>query len=506
MSRTGAVVAVEHLDKRFGATHALKSISAEFHAGQVHALVGENGAGKSTLGKALFGVLAPDSGTIYLDGEPVELRSPGDAMRRGLVGVAQELSLLPGRSVVDNLVLGMEHRTGPLVSDRSNRRFAAGLLERSGFDLDLDRRVGALSVADQQKVEIARALGRDARLVVHDEPTARLSSHEAMSLRAIVSDLAARGTAVVYVSHFLEEVLAVADTITVLRDGALIQSGPASEQDHDSLVKAMTGRTLDGVFPSVNPIANDAPVVLDVEGLTRPGEFADISFNIRAGEIVGLAGLVGSGRSEVALSVYGASKPAAGTATVLGQSTTGAVSQALRQRIAIIPESRRDQGLIIGRSVRENTTLPFLSRFRSASGLNGRAETAAATEACDDADVRVPSIDLSAAALSGGNQQKVLFARAMLADPNLLIADEPTRGVDVGAKRAIYELIADFAASGRAVLLISSEIEEVLGLSHRVLVMKNGRLVGEFAGDRLYESNILQAAFGAQTQDTESLA
>lgn len=498
-----AVVEVDSIDKSFGATHALKSVTASFLPGSVHAVVGENGAGKSTLGKVLFGALLPDSGTIRVNGEPTVLRSPADALSRGLVGVAQELSLLPSRSVVDNLVLGMEHSRGPLVDGRANRAFAVELLERAGFDLDLDRTVGSMSVADQQKVEIARALGRNARFVVLDEPTARLSTHEAMALRSIVRDLADKGAAVVYVSHFLEEVLAVADTVTVLRDGSHIRTGPAEDETHDSLVAGMTGRKLDSVFPAKTVIEPDAPVVLDVDGLRQDGVFDDVSFSIRRGEIVGFAGLVGAGRSEVALAVYGASKIDAGTASVNGVDTTGGVTRAITNHVSLIPESRRDQGLVFGRSVKENTTLPYLDRFRSWFGVKRAAESTAAVDACAAADVKSDGIDIHMGSLSGGNQQKVLFARAMMGNPEVLIADEPTRGVDVGAKRSIYGLITDLAASGRAVLLISSEIEEIIGLSHRVLVMRQGKLVGEFAGDNLSEANILHAAFGAEADNPE---
>lgn len=500
-----ALVSVCNASKRFGATQALDDVCVDFEAGRVHGLVGENGAGKSTLCKIVLGVHAPDSGDVCLDGSPLRLASPADAAAHGLVGVAQELSLLPSMSILDNVVLGTEERWGPFVRDRANRRRVEALIAEHGLEVPLDGRAGSQSVADQQKVEILRALGRRSRLVVLDEPTARLASHETADLLGIVRSLAERGVAVVYISHFLSEVLSVADTVTIMRDGRIVRTGPAGLETHESLVEGMTGRQIDEIFPRKPPApTDDSPVVLRVEDLDSAGaEFSGVSLQIRAGEILGLTGLVGAGRSEVAHAVYGALAVAAGSVEVCGNRLSGGVEDALANGVSLIPESRREQGLIATRPVRDNTTLPHLGRFASWLGIRTGQELEAASEVCNDTGVRAESMLAPVAALSGGNQQKVLFARAALGEPRLLVADEPTRGVDVGSKRAIYEALSRMARSGCAVLLVSSELEEVIGTCHRALVMRRGRIVAEYEGREMTEANLLSAAFGAGHRATE---
>ncbi len=499
MKSAEALASVHNVSKRFGATRALEDVSVAFEAGRVHGLVGENGAGKSTLCGIVLGVHAPDSGSLALGGSLIRLDSPADGAARGLVGVAQELSLLPTMSVVDNVVLGSEERWGPLVNHRANRRRVEALIAQHGLEVPLDSRAGSLPVADQQKVEILRALGRESRLVVLDEPTARLASHEAADLCSTVRELAKQGVAVVYVSHFLNEVLSVADTVTVMRDGRIVRTGPAETETHESLVEGMIGRHIGEIFPP-KPLApaGDAGVVLRVKDLrSAGGEFSDVSFHIRAGEILGLAGLVGAGRSEVAHAVYGAGRVASGSVEVCDHRLSGSVEDALAHGVGLIPESRRDQGLMARRPVRDNTTLPHLRRFGGWLGIRTGQEQMAAGQACDDVGVRAGSMLVPVEALSGGNQQKVLFARAVLGEPRLLIADEPTRGVDVGSKRAIYEALNGMARSGCAVLLVSSDLEEVIGTCHRALVMRSGRIVAEFMGADMVDANLLAAAFGA---------
>ena len=499
MKPAEALVSVLNVSKRFGATHALEDVSVAFEAGRVHGLVGENGAGKSTLCGVVLGVHAPDSGGLVLGGSALRLDSPAQGAAHGLVGVAQELSLLPAMSVVDNVVLGTEEHWGPFVDHRASRRRVEALIAEHGLEVPLDSRAGSLPVADQQKVEILRALGRKSRLVVLDEPTARLASHEAADLCSTVRGLAEQGVAVVYVSHFLNEVLSVADTVTVMRDGRVVRTGPAEAETHESLVEGMTGRHIGEVFPPKPPApAGDAGVVLRVEDLcSAGGEFSDVSFQIRAGEILGLAGLVGAGRSEVAHAVYGAGRVASGSVEVCDRRLSGSVEDALASGVGLIPESRRDQGLVARRPVRDNTTLPHLRRFGGRLGIRAGREQTAAGQACDEVGVRAESMLAPVEALSGGNQQKVLFARAVLGEPRLLIADEPTRGVDVGSKRAIYEALNGMARSGCAVLLVSSELEEVIGTCHRALVMRRGRIVAEYAGADMVGANLLAAAFGS---------
>ncbi|MEZ5256611.1 MAG: sugar ABC transporter ATP-binding protein [Ilumatobacteraceae bacterium] len=299
----------------------------------------------------------------------------------------------------------------------------------------------------------------------------------------------------VFVSHFLDEVLAVADRVTIMRDGQVVRTSAASDETHTSLVEAMTGRRSGQLFPDRVPAPDDAPAVLTVEGLTREGQFSDIDLQVRAGEIVGLAGLVGAGRSELAHAIYGATRPDSGRVTIDGEPHRGTVADGIRRRIALIPESRRHQGLVMRRSVADNVTLPLLDRFRTMFGLSSRQISTVASDACRRAGVKAESMAIAVDSLSGGNQQKVLFGRSLLAAPKLLIADEPTRGVDVGAKQSIYELVVEMAANGCGVLLISSEIEEVIGLSHRIAVMRGGRIVAELTGAEMTEDNVLTAAF-----------
>jgi ABC-type sugar transport system ATPase subunit len=491
------LVELRGIAKRFGATLAVDGAGLVIRAGSVHALVGENGAGKSTLGKILGGVHEPDAGELLLEGEPVAFRSPRHALERGVTMIAQELSLVPTRDVVDNVYLGREDRRGPMLDRRRMRRRFAALVAETGIEVPADATVGRLSVAQQQQVEILRALARDARLIVMDEPTARLSATEAQALHAVVRSLAERGTAIVYVSHFLEEVLGLADVITVMRDGRLVKTSPASEETADSLVVSMVGRTLAATFPDRPPVDPDGSPVLRVEGLGRAGVFRDVSFVVRPGEIVGLAGLVGSGRTEVARAVFGVDARDSGRVFVGGREIPGdGVRRMIEAGVAMIPESRKDQGLMLGRPVRENVSLPYLDRLSRLGVVGRRAERTRTRTLTRAVDVRLASEEQPVFSLSGGNQQKVLFARWLMERPVVLIADEPTSGVDVAAKRAIYELLAELASGGVGVVLISSELEEVLGLAHRILVMREGTIVAEIPGEEATEHAVVEAAFG----------
>jgi simple sugar transport system ATP-binding protein/ribose transport system ATP-binding protein len=483
------------IGKAFGNTIALDGVSLRIAAGSVHALVGENGAGKSTLGRIIAGVLQPDSGQLLLRGTPIDLRSPRQALDHGIAMVAQELALVPRLTVAQNVFLGIEPRRTLFTRPRELTRRFEELAARAGFALPADAPVGTLPIAMQQQVEILRALARDAELLVLDEPTAALSGPEAEKLHAIVRSLAASGRTVILVSHFLREVLDLADTVTVLRDGRVVRTGPASGETEASLVGSMLGRSLGQTFPDRRPPASDASAVLEVRDLVAPGVHG-VSFTVRAGEIVALAGLVGAGRSEVARAVYGATARIGGDVSLLGASRWDRPAAALRAGIALVPESRTTEGLMLGRPVRENVSLASLWTRARAGFVRRRRERSDVASALEVCTVQAPA-ERAAGTLSGGNQQKLLFARATLTRPRLLIADEPTRGIDVGAKRAIYERITDIAAEGAAVLLISSETEEVLGLAHRVLVMRGGRIAAELTGDAMTESAILAAAFAA---------
>jgi ribose transport system ATP-binding protein len=502
----GVHVELRDVSKSFGGTHALAGVSLAIGHGSIHAMVGENGAGKSTLGKIISGVHSPDHGQLLLAGEPVRFRSPRDAISRGVILIAQELAIVPSLTVAENVFLGVEPRQAGFQNRRELRRRYTELAASVGFELDGDANVGRLRTADQQKVEILRALCRNAQLIVMDEPTAALSRPDAEALHLVVRQLARSGTTVVLVSHFLNEVLELADEVSILRDGRLVQTVAAAGQTEDSLLSAMLGRPLDAAFPPRRLVPAEAPVVLSVRGLTAPG-VNDVSFDLRAGEILGLAGLVGAGRTELARAVYRANRVRAGTVSVMGPagpagaagmvSVTGTPRTAMRAGLAMIPESRKEQGLLPGRSVVENVTLSSLAQVSRAGMVRPRPERRAVRDMLAKVDVRGGGQAVAASALSGGNQQKLLFARSLLRDPLVLIADEPTRGVDVGAKRAIYELLASLTGRGLGVLLISSDIEEILGLAHRVLVMRAGQIAAEFTGDAATEAAILGAAFGA---------
>jgi ABC-type sugar transport system ATPase subunit len=505
-------VELRDIGKSFGPARALEAVSLRIDRRSIHALVGENGAGKSTLGKILSGVISPDHGEMLLSGEPVRFHSPREAIARGIVLIAQELSLVPALSVAENIFLGTEpHRAGFVRRAALHRRYAE-LAGSVGFELDGDTPVGRLRIADQQKVEIMRALSRDAGLIVMDEPTAALSRPDVARLHETIRRLAGSGTTIVLVSHLLREVLDLAQEVTVLRDGRVVRTAHAADETEQSLLNAMLGRSLGATFPAQRPAGPAAPLVLSVAGLRAAG-VNGVSLDVRAGEIVGLAGLVGAGRTELARALQGASPVTAGTVSVGGggrdltgrrnarggrSRRPGSPRRALDAGIAMIPESRQEQGLLPVRPVTENVSLASLRQFSHFGLVRRRAERRAVEQMLGRVDVRASSPAAPAGTLSGGNQQKVLFARMLLCGPRVLVADEPTRGVDVGAKRTIYDLLTTLAADGLGVLLISSDIEEILGLAHRVLVMRMGKITAELSGSGLTEAAILGAAFDTE--------
>jgi ABC-type sugar transport system ATPase subunit len=518
----GTHVELADISKSFGGVRALDEISLTIATGSIHALVGENGAGKSTLGKILAGVITPDRGQLLIGGEPVTFHSPREAITRGIVLIAQELSIAPALSVAENVFLGTEPRRAGFVARRALRRRYDELAAAAGFELRGDLPGRGLRTADQQKVEILRALCRDARLIVMDEPTAALGRPDAQRLHQVIRRLAAGGTTIVLVSHFLREVAELADQVTILRDGRLVRTAAAADETEETMLSSMLGRSLSTTFPPRRPVTPDAPVVLAARGLSAPGVH-DVSLHVRAGEIVALAGLVGAGRTELARALCQAERVTAGTVTTAsGPLTQGPPGgrrrlsslrpvrgpyHALRAGLAMIPESRKEQGLLLERPIAENVSLASLARLSELGLVRRRAERQAVTSALDQVGVRVPAHTAQAApvsTLSGGNQQKALFARVLLRGPRVLVADEPTRGVDVGAKRAIYELLTSLAADGLGVLLISSDAEEILGLAHRVLVMRAGRIAAELRGEAMTEAAILGAAFGAPEMGPET--
>jgi len=483
--------------KYFGGTEALADVDVRIRRGSIHGLVGENGAGKSTLGRLIAGAITPDEGELHVDGRPVRFRSPREALRAGITLIAQELALAPKLSVLENVFLGVEPGFGGFLNGRAARERFNVLNERTGFGLEAGRRVATLRIAEQQKVEILRALARDARLLIMDEPTAALPAQDKERLLEIVRTLRGAGVTIVYVSHFLDEVLGLVDDVTVLKDGGVVLSTAAEGQTADSLVHAMVGRAVSLQKSATKPAFDRDRVVLSAQGLGRHGAFEDVSFDVRAGEIVGLAGLVGSGRSEVARAIFGADRLDAGTVAVEGTARRlRRPIDAVRAGIAMLPESRKDQGLLMRRPIRENIALPHLAQLSHGPFLDGRRERRAVGAVALKVDVRARTLTAPVRELSGGNQQKALFAKWLLQSPAVLIADEPTRGVDVGAKAAIHELLLSLAADGAAVILISSEFDEVARLAHRVLVMRTGRIVAEFEGTDVTEPALVHAAFG----------
>ncbi len=480
--------------KTFPGVRALDGVDLDVRAGEVHCLLGQNGAGKSTLIKVLAGAHRPDEGTIQWRGEEVTLANPNAAIARGISTIYQELDLVGGLSVAENIYLGHEMSRGGVLKRSETRKAARDLLHRLGHsEIRVDREVGTLPASGQQIVSMARALSHDTKLIVMDEPSAALDQQEVQTLFRVIRDLTAQGVAVVYISHRLEEIRQVGDRVTVLKDGRTVATDlPARGTTTADLIRLMTGRDIEYVFPDRPATASDGDVVLHVEGLALPKKFADVSFDVRAGEIVGLAGLVGSGRSEILETVYGARKASAGSVTVDGKRLrAGSVGGAVRAGIGLAPEERKSQGLLLDQAVYRNITVSSMSRFARAGFLDRGAERAKARELTESLDVRPTGVDRPVRNLSGGNQQKVVLARWLLRDCRVLLLDEPTRGVDVGARSEIYALIRSLAARGLAVVVVSSEVEEVLGLADRVLVVREGVVVHEGPAQDIDEHKVL---------------
>jgi len=480
--------------KTFPGVRALDGVDLEVRAGEVHCLLGQNGAGKSTLIKVLAGAHQPDEGVITWRGAPATLGSPVAALKMGVATMYQELDLVDGLSVAENIFLGHE----PASFGFSNRRVARGkareLMARLGHpEIPPGREVGMLSAAGKQLVSMARALVHDAGLIVMDEPTAALASDEVDNLFRVVEDLTDDGVAVVYISHRLDEIRRIGDRVTVLKDGRTVATNLAADTSTSELVNLMSGRQVDTVFPhrDVSTVDEDNEV-LRVENLSRGSEFADVSFTVRAGEIVGIAGLVGAGRSEVLETVYGARKSDSGVVWVNGKRLRpGSVIAAVAAGIGLAPEERKSQGLLLDQSVANNVTLASLPAYSRLGFTDHRKELKDSRATLERLDLRPADPRREVRTLSGGNQQKAVVARWLVRNTKVLLLDEPTRGVDVGARAELYRLIHELAATGVAVVLVSSEVPEVLGLSDRVLVMREGRVLTEAPANELTEAAIL---------------
>ncbi|WP_371634573.1 sugar ABC transporter ATP-binding protein [Streptomyces zaomyceticus] len=503
----GAGVAVENITKRFGTVQALDGVTLTFPPGQVTALMGENGAGKSTLLKILTGDHQPTEGRVLLDGTPVSFASPQDARRAGIRIIPQEPEIIPHVSVAENVYAGSLPRKSGRRLDRAElRRRITADLARLGFEkvIDPDQLGSRLTPAQRQLVEILRALTGEARVIAFDEPTSSLAENEAEALFALIGRLRAQGIAIVYVSHRMKEIFRLADRIAVLRDGASAGVLDAARTTESDVVRMMVGRDLSSLF--VRQDAARDEIVLELDGVTTD-DVTDISLRVRAGEVVALAGLMGAGRSELGLALAGDRPLRSGRIILNGRPLRlRSPKDAIRAGIGLAPEERKAQALFLQRSIRDNTSLVSLERLRRMRFVRGGREKAVAQEFSDRLRVRTPSIEHEVRKLSGGNQQKVVLARWLLRRPKVLILDEPTRGIDIGAKAEIYRIVADLARDGVALLVISSELPEVLGLADRVVVMQSGRITGELARAEATEEAILNLAMAEDLATTEDLA
>ncbi|MEV1244835.1 sugar ABC transporter ATP-binding protein [Nonomuraea sp. NPDC050022] len=489
-------LALANVSKSFGAVRALRDVSLELFAGEAHALAGENGAGKSTLVKTLAGVHRPDTGQVLLNGEPVVFAGPADAQQAGVAVIYQEPTLFPDLSVAENIFMGRQpRRTLGRIDRKEMHGQARRLFERLGVALDPEQPSRGLSIADQQLVEIAKALSREARVLVMDEPTAALSGNEVARLFSVVEALREHGCAILFISHRLDEIFSLCQRVTTLRDGAWIASEPVAGLTHDDLVRRMVGRELGTLYPKEEATLGE--VALQVDRLTREGVFTDVSFQVRRGEIVALAGLVGAGRSEVARAVFGVDRWDAGSVSVDGRPLpAGSPTAAMGAGLALVPEDRRQQGLVMELSIERNIGLTGLGSLRRGLTISRTAERDRAKDWAVRLRLKFARLSDGVGVLSGGNQQKVVLAKWLATKPSVLIVDEPTRGIDVGTKAEVHRLLSELAGQGIAVLMISSDLPEVLGMADRVLVMHEGRLTAELSRADATEESVMSAATG----------
>jgi ribose transport system ATP-binding protein len=485
--------ALRGISKQFPGVRALDDVSFDIRAGETHMLLGENGAGKSTLIKILCGVYLADAGSFYANGEPVGMSSPADARKFGIAVIFQDFTLVPYLDIAHNIFLGREFpsRIPGLIDRRRLYREAAKVLDAIGFDIDPRLPVHRLGVAQQQMVEIAKALSQDARILVMDEPTAALSDRETERLFAMIARLKARGVAIVYISHRLAEVFALGDRITVLRDGRKVASVMAAQSTPDELVKLMVGRAIDTTYGR-HFCERPGELALEVRNLSADTGISDVSLTVRTGEIVGLAGLVGSGRSEVARAIFGADRVTSGEIRLFGEAAGGSPQQSARSGMALIPENRKTQGLALAHSVGDNIVLAALHKMFPSGAFSPKRADAAARATIDRLRIATPSPRRTVGFLSGGNQQKVVVGKWLNAEARFFIFDEPTRGIDIGAKAEIFKLLDGLARDGAAILMISSEQTEIVHVCDRAYVMRAGRIAGELARDQLTEANIVR--------------
>ena len=492
----GLSVAFREVTKRFPGVTALDHVSFDIAAGSCHALCGENGAGKSTLGKLIAGIYQPDAGQIEIDGRAVQFSGPTAALAAGVAMVHQELAFCENLSVAENLCLGSLPTRRGFVSRTEMRRRATAMLAEIDVALDVDRAVADLTIGQQQMLRIAAAIGQGARLIVFDEPTSSLSQHEADRLYTLIRRLRTRGVTCIYVSHRLEEIFLLCDTITVLRDGKHVATRAIEGLGRTDLVEMMIGRRLDEYFPSHVKV-EPGDEMLKVDGFSSPAGFSDVSFTLRAGEVLGFAGLVGAGRSEVARALFGLDPAARGRIAVRGRAMRiDSAARAIQLGIGLVPEDRKRQGLVLTMNVLDNATLSILPLLARLGFITPRNEQLAARPYFDRLRVKTPRLDTLVATLSGGNQQKIVLTKWLAARCPILILDEPTRGVDVGAKAEIHALVDELAAGGNAIILISSEMPEILNLSTRIVVFRGGRVAGEMPRAEASQDGLMRLMAG----------
>ncbi|MBY6062127.1 sugar ABC transporter ATP-binding protein [Microbacterium esteraromaticum] len=500
---TEPILRMTGISKGFPGVQALQDVNLEVRSGEVLVLVGENGAGKSTLMKILSGIYTRDEGTIHFEGQPVELTSPLQAQQLGITIIHQELNMMPDLTVAQNIYIGREPKTGPFLSERALNKQTDELLARLGIRLDARQKVGELTVAEQQMVEIAKALSFNAKVLIMDEPTSALTDTEVETLFVLIEQLKQRGTGIVYISHRMDELRRLADRVSVLRDGAYIGSLEKSEISIPRIIEMMVGRAIDeGTRPEAREHLDD-PVVLDVQGLSTKALLKDVSFQLHRGEILGFAGLMGAGRTETARAVIGADRKDAGTVSVAGKvARIRQPEDAVKRGIGYLSEDRKLLGLMLDQDVTFNTVLASLDSYANAIGWMGDRKAKNQTkEYVQQLRVKTPSVNQIVKLLSGGNQQKVVIARWLMRDCDILIFDEPTRGIDVGAKEEIYRLMQQLAASGKSIIVISSELPEILRVANRIAVFANGRITGTLRNEEASQEKIMQlAAHGEEEQ------
>jgi ribose transport system ATP-binding protein len=497
------ILTLEKISKSFGPVQVIDEVTVSVHPGKVQVLLGENGAGKSTLIKMMAGVYQPDGGRILLDGKPVKFRDTNASEEAGIATIHQELNLVPTMSVAENIMMGRFPKRFGMVDRQALRKQARAALDLIGLDIDLDQPVGELGIARQQLVEIAKALSLDARMLILDEPTAALTRREIAALFSVVHDLRERGVGMVFISHHLDEIAEVGDSVSVLRDGKFVAEVPADTAEPE-LVRLMVGRDISQQFPRRREFAGPAEPLLEVQDLSIKGLVNNMSFSVHAGEVVGLAGLVGAGRTEVVRAVAGVDPYDSGSVTIRGRKIPRHnIGAGIKAGLGHVPEDRKVQGLVLDASVNENIGYATLASTAKAGLVNFKGQRDKAQEVAGKLRIRMSGLDQTVRSLSGGNQQKAVFGRWIAAGAKVLLLDEPTRGVDVGAKVEIYELINSVTAAGGAVLMVSSELPEVLGMSDRILVMSGGHLSGELAAEDATQDKVMTLAVRDVVRDLE---